>query len=170
MNYKLRGVEYAIANSSDTILTKIAVSMKNGMADWEDDARVAYAVSVACPSIPSDIASYKPPNEFTMSLDSMEIAVFMLSLNIAILQKSKVQSDADKAAVRKKIQELNKSLLSIDKGLTSEQVKLLVGQVTVTEQNTDAESILVESQVVDEPLSDEEEAIARRYLKQQESK
>lgn len=170
MEYKLRGISYTIANSSDTILTKVAVSMQHGMADWEDDARVAYAVSTACPSIPPEIASYEPPNKFTMSLDSMEIAVFMLSLNIAILQKSKVQTDIDKAAVRKKIQELNKNLASIDKGLTSEQVKLILGQITVTEQNADKdESILVESEGIEdvEPLSAEQEAIARKYLRQQ---
>lgn len=168
MDFKLRSQTYPIANSSDTILTKVARSMQNGMGDPEDDARVAYAVATACPSIPADIISYESPNKFIMSLDSMEIAVFMLSLNIAILQKSKVQTQGDKLAIQKKVKELFENLAKIDRGLTSEQVKLILGQITITETNeVEDESILVESLEVvgdDEPLTIEQEAIAKQLF------
>ncbi|MCC5616538.1 hypothetical protein LC605_15950 [Nostoc sp. CHAB 5836] len=186
MKFKLRGVEYAIENSSDTILSKIAASMKNGMTQPEDDARVAYAVCTACPSLPSGIVSYKSPNEFVLSLDTLEISVFMIALNIAILEKTKNQSksQSDKLAIDKKIKELKLMLRKLDDGFTSEQVSLILGQITVSDistTNVDAyESISVDAVEIQDdleldldleedqqPLTPEEEAIARKLLKQQ---
>ena len=180
MNFKLRGVEYAITNTSDTILTKVSASVQNGMSTVEDDARVCYAICTACPNIPADIVSYESASKFKLTLDFMEIGVFMVSLNIALLQKSKVQSQKDKLAVKSKIKELNLALQNIDKGLNSEQVKLILGQVKVTDTinvdstEVDDDDLEIEDELEDDdlevddeiPLTPEQEAIALRYLKQ----
>lgn len=160
------------------MLSKVAIAMQHGMADWEDDSRVAYAVSSACPDVPPEIVSYQPPNNFRMTLDSLEIAVFMISLHIVILERTKVQSGGDKIAIDQKIKELKKTLSEFHKGLTSEQVKLVLGQVEITktetgeevELNAPLDPDLKSAEVEDfdnEQLTPEQEAIARRYLKQQ---
>ena len=171
MEYRLRGKSYAIANSSDTLLSKIAISMQRGMADPEDDARVAYAIATACPSIPPDVASYSKDG-FKLTLDSLEIAAFMLTLNILILERSKVQSSGDKAAIARKIKELKKGLTDLDKGLSPEQVKLILKQISVEqvgdEEATTATAELVEEdeawEAPDTPLTPEQEMKARKLL------
>lgn len=178
MNYKLRGQSYAIANSSDTLLSKVGISMQNGMANPEDDGRVAYAVATACPSIPPDIVSYQSSTNFKMTLDSMEIAAFMLSMNIIILQRSKAQSEADKLSIQRKTQELTKALADIDKGLTADQVKLILGQITVTETgeqvvneglplNDELKSAEVLHQENSQVLTPEQIALAKKYILQE---
>lgn len=180
MEYRLRGKSYPFVNSSDTLLSKVAIAMQHGMADWEDDARVAYAVSSACPDVPLDIVSYQPPNNFKMTLDTLEIAAFMISLNIVTLERTKIQSEGDRVALGRKIKELKKTLSDFEKGLNSEQVKLIIGQIEITKTETgeevelnapldpDLKSAEVDDDAFDDkPLTLEQEAIARRYLKQQ---
>lgn len=174
MNYKLRGVEYAIANSSDPLLNKVATSLRNQMVDPEDDARVAYAISKACPTIPAEVASYETANKFNLSLDFVEITIFMISLNIILLEKAKAKAatPSDKQVIKSKIAEMNQALLKLGKGLTTEDVNLIVGQIKITDPEIAGnaeEPINVNSVEVDddEPLTEEQEAIARKYLKQQ---
>jgi hypothetical protein len=178
MEYRLRGKSYPFVNSSDTLLSKVAIAMQHGMADWEDDARVAYAVSSACPDVPTDIVSYQPPNNFKMTLDTLEIAAFMISLNIVTLERTKIQSDGDKIALERKIKELKKTLFDFEKGLTSDQVKLILGQIEITKTETgeevelnapldpDLKSAEVDDEDFDnEPLTHKQQIEARRLLR-----
>ncbi len=149
------------------------------MVNPEDDARIAYALVTACPTITPDIASYQSASNFKMTLDSLEISRFMIALNIAILERSKVRSKEDRLSVSDKIAELKRALVDLDKGLTPEQVKLIVGQIQVNQ--IDAEVVSAgeelksaatidaddyEDDYQEEPLTPQQEALARRLLRQ----
>lgn len=149
MDFKLKGSIYPISNSSDTLLSKIATSMQNGMSDEEDDRRVAYAISKACPDIPATLVSYENKDSFFLGLDAMEIGSFMISLNIAILERTKTQSEKDKKSIKLKIKEMRQTLKKIESGLDSEQVKVILGAVS-----TKIESVEESSAIDDEDDED----------------
>jgi hypothetical protein len=170
MEFKIRGKVFAIANSSDTLLSKVAASLQNGMVNPEDDARVAYALVTACPTITPDIASYQSASNFKMTLDSLEISRFMIALNVTILERSKVQNDADKTPLKYKIIELKRALVDLEKGLTPEQVKIVMNQVQVNQTDTESDGELKSANPPDEyeeaPLTPEQQSLARMLLKQ----
>lgn len=84
--FKLRGQSYPITNVG-TLGNKIQTCAKNAFASPADDAIAAYCVSRACPSIPSEIASWNSQSDFVFSMDEYEFAIFTGVFSLAALEK-----------------------------------------------------------------------------------
>lgn len=167
-DFKLRGKTYQVKNTS-TLYLKVKACIDNGFADPEDDSRAAYAVSRACPDIPTDIVSYKSSSDFVWTLSEKEFVLFAATITLAMLE-SQLEETQD----------------STQRGILLETIKRQKASIADTEKKMDlaiAQGLLQELEKI-KPISDpvevtpvevvpstDEEAELMQRLKQiQESK